>query len=185
MSCRIKAVEVWAWISLLACRHLEHPIPYFSQYGMKCAELTFEMCFNNTVTRKQFQTQPYLKNICWKIKPRFEHVVSKTPQLFIYACILYSKSIDAPLGGGCSHILNHTCDWWMAVLKPFESCLVQRLERKSYTSLKRGMPLCCDVKWHYPKDMWCDFVKVWTMNCVGGGMYKGWGNLPGLQFTAD
>lgn len=147
--------------TIIACK------PKFQCWNL---HLKTTMHFNNTVTCKKVKTKLYVSRtsvenqiVIWAhgIKDAKEHV--------IYIC-MYSNSIEALPGGVCLHILNHTRDWWMGVLKSW--VMVGSVSgENSYTSLKHGMPLCCDVKWHYPKDMWCDFVKVWTMNCVGGGMY--------------
>lgn len=82
----------------------------------------------------------------------------------------------------CLHILNHTHDWWMGAFKSWVM-LGSVSGEKSYTSLKCGMLLCRDVQWHYPKDMWCDFVKVWTMNCVEVQCIRAMAICRDLEFT--
>lgn len=100
---------------------------------------------------------------------------------FIYVHILSLQKLM--FGRGCLHILDPTDDWWMDILKSWV-VVGSASGKNGYTSLKWGMPFCCDVKWHYPKDVWHDFVKVRTMICMGGGISKSLGNLLGLQFTA-
>lgn len=158
---RIQTVELSAWISLLACRHLGNPIPYFAQYGgVWNFHWKTAMYFNKTVTCQQ-DAAGDLNMFQWY-----------QSTCYLYRDVFCVKSLYMlSFLGTFLHILNHTHDWWMGVLKPWVMVGSASAER-SYASLKCKVPLCCEVKWHYPKDMWCDFVKVWTMNCVGGGMYK-------------
>lgn len=94
----------------------------------------------------------------------------------------YIQSLCMYCSVRCLHILNHTRDWWMGALKSWVM-LGSVSGEKSYTSLKCGMLLCRDVKWHYPKDVCYDFVKSVNNELHGGGMYKRHGNLQGPQFT--
>lgn len=94
--------------------------------------------------------------------------------LFIHVCILYMQPVNAQFDGNfCINPIAPVTDGhfffsffrlWVTVgsVSVAEHC----------ASLKYKVSLCCKWKWHYPKDASCDFVNVWTMNRVGGGMYK-------------